>query len=579
MDAALATAQVVKGAFLVLTALALTAYKWPEHKNPQDLPICDYVIVGAGTAGSIIANRLSEDPTVNVCVIEAGGDPPMESEIPSMFPYLPKTNIDWNLTSEDDGFTAQYRRDKYLDLPAGKVLGGSSTLHHLYHVRGDPKDYDDWTTASGDSSWSWQNLLPYFIKSEHVEDEYILNSKTGKFHGTNGYLRLTRENRDLPLKYLKAFEETGHKILDDVNAGETLGFTRPLFSISGGVRQSSASSYLTPIKNRQNLYIVKNTMVTRIIISNLEATGVQFTTSNGEAIIVNARKEVIISAGAFNSPKLLMLSGIGPRHHLDSLGIPVLSDLPVGENLQDHLAVILIHELEATSETPPALDPTKFPLPTFIGFGAVNKSQSYPDYMTLNIISRNSPAALMQLCSSVFFLHDDICNEMYAAGEGREVLFTVMNVGRPVSRGHVELRSTNPEDPPRIYTGFLSANTDITQNIDSILDYIRITESSHFRNVGGETKYFNFPNCADPPNTRAYWRCYILNMMDTTFHYSSTCPMGSVLDSSLRVRGISKLRVADASAMPNIVSSNINAAVVVLAEKAADLIKQTQNCA
>lgn len=492
---------------------------------------------------------------------------------------MPRSNIDWNLTSEDDGFTAQYRRHKYLDLQSGKVLGGGSTIHHFYHVRGDPKDYDDWATASGDNSWSWQNLLPYFIKSEHVEDEYILNSETGNLHGTNGYLRLTRENRDLPLKYMKAFEEMGHKILDDIDAGETLGVARPLFTISGGVRQSSASSYLTPIKNRQNLFIVKNTMVTRIIISNLEATGVQLTTSNGEAVIVNARKEVIISAGAFNSPKLLMLSGIGPRHHLDSLGIPVVSDLPVGENLQDHMGVVLIHTLEATSETPPAADPTKFPLPTFIGFGALNKSQSYPDYLSLNIISRNTPAALMQLCSSVFFLHDDVCNEMYAAGEGREVLFTVMIVGRPVSRGHVELRSTNPEDPPRIYTGFLSANADIIKYIDSILDYISITESSHFRNVGGETKYFNFPNCADPPNTRAYWRCYILNMMDTTFHYTSTCAMGSVLDSSLRVRGVSKLRVADASAMPNIISAGPNAGVVVLAEKAADLIKQSQSCA
>ncbi|CAH2093537.1 unnamed protein product [Euphydryas editha] len=575
-----AITQAVKGAFLVLTALSLTAYKWPENKTVKDLSTCDFVIVGAGTAGSIIANRLSEDPGVKVCVIEAGGDPPLESEIPSLFAFLTKTSIDWNLTSEDDGFTAQYRTNKYLDLSTGKVLGGSSTINHLYHVRGDPKDYDDWAKASGDESWSWQNLLPYFVRSEHLEDEYILNSETGKYHGTNGYLRLTRENRDSPLKYLKAFKEMGHKIVEDVNAGETLGFTRPLLSISGGVRQSSASSYLTPIKDRQNLYIVKNTMVTKIIFNgNKQATGVQCTTSDGNAFAINTQKEVIISAGAFNTPKLLMLSGIGPTDHLNNLGIEVLSDLPVGQNLQDHMAVILIHKLEATTETPPAADPTKFPLPTFIGFGAVNKSQSYPDYMTSNVISRNSPDVLMQLCSSVFALHDDVCSQIYAAGVDREVLFTVINVVRPISRGHVELRSANPEDSPRIYTGFLSADADITKFIDSIEDYISVTESDYFRNVNGETMYFNFPNCDDVSNARAYWRCYILNMMDTTFHYSGTCAMGSVLDSSLRVKGVSKLRVVDASAMPNIVSSNINSAVIVLAEKAADLIKHSQTCA
>nr|XP_026494493.1 choline dehydrogenase, mitochondrial-like [Vanessa tameamea] len=441
---ALAGVQVVKGAFLLLTALALTSYKWPVDKPLSDSATCDYIVIGAGTAGSIVANRLSEDPRFTVCVIEAGGDPPLETEIPSLFAYLPKTYMDWNFTSEDDGYTAQYRQQTYLDLPQGKALGGSSSIHHFYHIRGDPKDYDDWATATGDDSWSWQNLIPYFIKSERLEDPYILNSQSSKYHGTNGYMGITRESRDC-------------------------------------------------------------------------------------------------------------------------------------DNSQDHMAVILVHRLEETSDRLTA-DPTQFPLPSFVGFGAINKTQSYPDYITLNLISRNSPAALMQLCSSVFSLHENVCAEIYAAGEGREVLFSALSLGRPSSRGQVRLQSTNPEDPPKIYTGFLSAAVDLQNNVDSILDFIKVTESSYFAGVGAQTIYFDFPNCRTATNVRDYWECYVLHMMDTSFHYSSTCPMGTVLDSSLKVVGVSKLRVVDASAMPNLTSGNINAAVVVLAEKAADIIKRSQSC-
>ncbi|XP_050353331.1 ecdysone oxidase-like [Nymphalis io] len=575
---ALAGVRTIKSAFLVLVALALTGYKWPVHKPLNDSVTCDYIVVGAGTAGSIVANRLSEDPRLAVCVIEAGGDPPLETEIPSLFAYLPKTYMDWNFTSEDDGYTAQYRQQTFLDLPQGKLLGGSSSIHHLYHIRGDPKDYDDWATATGDDSWSWQNLLPYFIKSERVEDPYILNSQSGKYHGSNGYMGITRESRDLPLRYLKAFKEMGHKIIENANAGETLGFFRPMITIFGGVRQSSAESFLSPIKNRENLYIMKNTLVTKILIDeNSQATGVQCTTSDGTAITILAQREVIVSAGAFNTPKLLMLSGIGPKDHLESFGISVVSDLPVGENLQDHMGVILVHKLEETSEILTS-DPTQFPVPTFVGFGAINKTQSNPDYITLNLISRNIPAVLMQLCSSVFSLHEDVCAEIYSTGEGREVLFTVLSLGRPSSRGQIRLQSANPEDPPKIYTGFLSAIIDLEKNVDSILDFIRVTESSYFTGVGGQTKYFDFPNCREATTAREYWKCYVLHMMDTTFHYSATCPMGTVLDSSLKVVGVSKLRVVDASALPNLTSGTINAAVMVLAEKAADIIKRSQSC-
>ncbi|XP_069356754.1 ecdysone oxidase-like [Maniola hyperantus] len=577
MDVAGSTAivQAVKGALLVLAALGLTAYKWPASTVVKDDAVYDYIVVGAGTAGSIVASRLTEHLGVHVLLVEAGGDPPFQTEIPGLFAFLTKSAIDWNYISEDDGYSAQYHRNRYLDLPSGKVYGGSSSIHHFYYVRGHANDYKAWADAAGDDSWSWENLLPYFKKSERLEDKDILNSDTGNYHGTEGYTGITRELRDIPLKYLEAFQEVGNKVVDDINTGHTVGFTRPMFFIANQIRQSSAESFLSPIKNRSNLHLSKYTTVDKILIDkNKNAIGVQAST-NGRTFNIYARKEVIVSAGAFNSPKLLMLSGIGPKAHLESMGIELVANLPVGENMEDHLAVILAHKLEKTDEPPKPENPANFPIPTFVGLDSLNKDQGYPDYLTLNLICRNNPANLMILCATIFGLHDDVCTQLLKAGQGREILVTVLNVARPLSRGRVILRSTDPQDPPKIYTGFLSNSTDLENNAAYIEKFIQVTESNYFRKVGGETLFFDLPNCKSlEKGTREYWKCYVLNMMDTTFHYSSTCRMGSVLDAKLKVLGVNKLRVVDASAMPNTVSANINAAVMVLAEKAAELIKE-----
>ncbi|XP_052738870.1 ecdysone oxidase-like [Bicyclus anynana] len=539
-----------------------------------DDAVYDYIVVGAGTAGSVVANRLTENPDVQVLAIEAGGEPAFETEYAGLFPLLTKTNYDWNYVSEDDGYTAQYHRNGYLDLPSGKVYGGSSTLHHFYYVRGHANDYKAWADAAGDESWSFEHLLPYFKKSERLEDEEILNSATGKYHGTNGSIIITRELRDSPLKYLEAFKEVGHNVVDDLNTGDTLGFARPMFTIGDGIRQSSAIGYLSPLKNRPNFHLAKETTVDKILIDeNKNAIGVQ-ASANGQTFNIYARKEVIVSAGTFNSPKLLMLSGIGPKSHLESLGIEVVADLPVGQNMEDHVTAFLVHKLGEASETPAPESPSLFPIPTFVGVDAVDKTQSHPDYVTLNLICRNNPSNLALLCSSVFGLHDDVCNQLITAGTGNEILATVFNVARPKSRGEVVLRSADPKDTPKIYTGYFSNSEDLENNAAYIEDFIKVTNSSFFREVGGETMYFDLPNCRGLElNTREYWKCYVLNMMDTTFHYSSTCRMGSVLDAKLKVLGVNKLRVVDASAMPNTVSANINAAVLVLAEKAADMMK------
>ncbi|XP_034827872.1 ecdysone oxidase-like [Maniola hyperantus] len=577
MDAVamIATGKSTVALFLGLTALGLTTYKWPTHVPVQDKAAYDYIVVGAGTAGSVVANRLSEDPNVSVLLIEAGGDPHWEAQHPILFPYLTKSEMDWKYISEDDGYSAQYHRNKYLDLPSGKVLGGSSTLHHFYYVRGDPYDYKLWAEAANDNSWNWWNLLPYFKKSERLEDQYIIDSETASFHGMDGPVAITRETRSQSLKYLEAFGEVGHKIMDDSTTNDTMGFARPLWYISKeGYRQSSAECFLSPAKGRSNLHVMKSTTVTKVLIEGDKAIGVECSTPDG-IINIYANKETILSAGAFNTPKILMLSGVGPKDHLESVGIPVIYDSPVGRNLQDHVAVVVAHKLEQTNDAAAPQPPSDFPVPTFIGSGAFKKGQDYSDWVTLNLICRNNPAALLLLSSIVFGLHDDVCNQLAAAGTGSEVLFTVFNKARPSSTGRVELRSSDPNDSPKIFTGHLSDSTDLEDNAKWIQDFIKVTQSSYFKKVGGETIYVDLPNCKGlDHDTTEYWKCYVLNMMDTTFHYSSTCRMGSVLDSRLRVLGIKNLRVGDASAMPNQVTGNINTAVMVLAEKMADMIKE-----
>ncbi|CAH0713535.1 unnamed protein product, partial [Brenthis ino] len=553
--------------------LYVDASKWPAHTDVPDNASYDYVVVGAGTAGCIVANRLSQQKDVEVLAIEAGGDPPEEKDILSLFVTEVHPHVYWNYETEDDGYTAQYHKDKHLNLRSGKMLGGSSGINYLYYSRGAPRDYEAWVNATGDESWSWQNVLPYFKKSEHLKDEEILNSKLGRFHGNNGEMIVTRDLRNITLKYLEAFQELGHKVVDDINGEQAIGFAQPMFWLSNGLRHTTAEGFLLPIKNRPNFHVMKNTLVTKILFDeNKNAVGVQTKNVDGSTVNIYARKEIIISAGAFNTPKLLMLSGVGPQAHLESFDIPVISNLPVGEYLRDHMATVLVMKGKTTDETFER-GIAHFPIPTFVGLGAIDKSQDYPDYQSHNLIFKNHPAGLTVLCSSVFHLNPSICEELFSAGVGREVLFSVFGASHLLSHGSVQLRSTNPEDPLKINTGFLSNPSDLDHYAKCIQDFAAVINSSYFKEVEGEILHFNIPSCKHlEKDTLEYWKCYTLNMMDSYFLSSCTCPMGPVLDSRLRVRGVKKLRVADASAMPELITSSIGSAVMMIAEKAADFI-------
>ncbi|KAL0860069.1 hypothetical protein ABMA27_010384 [Loxostege sticticalis] len=578
VETVVATVRAIQAALLVVTGLQLTGYMWPPSATVTNGATYDFIIVGGGGAGSIIANRLTEESSLNILLIEAGGDPQLEAVLPGIFPTTVNSAVDFNFTSENDGYSSQNLKNGVAGLTAGKMLGGSTSLGHMNYVRGVPNDYAKWAKATGDDSWNYWNLLPYFIRTEKLEDPDILASDTAQFHGTNGFLRLTRQPSADNTPIFNAYNELGiNPVLNSNDPAFAIGISEPMLMIADGIRQSAAEAYLRPIADRPNFHLLKNTQVTKVLFDdNKSAVGVEAVTSDGETITINARLEVILTAGVFNTPQLLMLSGIGPSEHLTSFDIPVISDLPVGQNLQDHIPATVVHTLAPGEPVTAPPNPHVFPVPLTIAYTALDMNQAYPDYQTINLVFPPDNIASVQICSIVFGYKDEICQGFFDGGSGKSTFFSISSMVQPESRGEVLLRSANPADPPVIKHGIYSNENDLHKMALYLQDFSRIVNTTAFRDMGAAMVELDLPQCNDlERNTYDYWKCYALNMSGTIWAYSSTCSMGSVLDSNLRVKGVQRLRVADASAMPNIISGNANPAVMVIAEKAADLIKAT----
>lgn len=558
----------------------------------------DFIIVGGGTAGCILANRLSEIETWSILLLEAGGDPPISSDVPMFYMSQQLSCIDWKFKTEKEEGMYQAMIGQRNLWPAGKVLGGSSTLGRMQYHRGHASDYNLWARL-GNTGWSYQELLHYFKKAEDMRDREVMACpEINQYHGIGGYLSLDKfRSRELLIDHIKdAARELTYDDIRDSNGPIATGFFSAHATLKDGERLSTGKAYLSPIRDRPNLFVAKFSHVTKILFNGKRAVGVEYKWRNETKLrTAMVKKEIIITAGTINTPKLLMLSGIGPSKHLSKLGIPVLSDLRVGCNLQDHItfggAVMTLNKTKKAGSPFQHLDASYEYLSRRSGrFATIYESEvlglvgihddEEPDLEMFHLFIRQNDMTTFNMWASTLNLTPDVREMFIKLLMDYDLLIIMPIILRPASRGLIQLRSCDPFDPPVIFSGHLREDSDVDQMLSGIKFVTLMADTVALRRHEAEMKRINFPGCCDEEfNTDGYWTC-ALSHLGTTFNdYVGTAKMGTpcdksaVVDPQLRVYGVKGLRVADASIIPLIPSGNIMAVVVAIAEKASDMIK------
>jgi choline dehydrogenase len=559
----------------------------------------DFIVVGAGTSGSVVANRLSEVSRWNTLLIEAGDNPPIEADIPALNTLLwqPGTSTAFEHAVDESSEFCRGLANNTCFVVHGKMLGGTSSINGMAYARGNSRDYDRWAEA-GNPGWSYAAVLPYFKKLENMEIPRLRNEN----HGLSGYTRVgyysVNETRESYLRIhesiYEAAAEVGIPRVDDIPVRAANGIGKQLGYMMHGVRQGTARSYLSSCRGRKNLYVLKNAYATKILIDarNKRAYGVTVFKDNAYTH-VTANKEVVVSAGVFHSPRLLMLSGVGPKKHLANFGLKTVQDLNVGYNLQDHLIFLGTVFSYKHPKSDPSLDlsdtdhlynyltkrATDLANPAGIDamlyYDTTKRLPRFPDLQFAFWILKARSAEVMAT-GATFRMKPEIIDRLMNI-EGDYLVMPLVTVLRPNVVGRVYSKSANPFAPVGVDMDYpkdsrlLAQRTRVIRAGIEFLDELNRTRS--FQNANLKLHKLNIDGCDDS------WECIIRHMTSSGFHYGGTCKMGprndsqAVVDYTLKVHGMKGLRVVDASIMPHVPAANTNIPCVMIGEKGADTIR------